>query len=320
MTVRIKGMELPVDIKAEIEDYPWKRPTWKGDRLIACSPFRDERHPSFAVNLENGTFIDSGNDNEEWRKGNFVKLLSWLRGESYEESEEYLISLYSPQFGDLDKLELPNIDDWLGEERNKKIFDRSELKPFLYKHPYLERRGIPFNIQRAFDIGYDPTTKSIVIPWHDWKGNIVSWKHRHVHNKIFWYVKGGQPIRNHLYGIHWVCRKKAESVWIVEAEIDALTLWSKGIPAIAIGTSYLSKEKRELILKTGIKELVVATDNDKDGRKAKRSIVKGLGGFVNLKEVDWESLDEYFKDVNDARDKIKELVVKDIDVFNWGEQ
>jgi hypothetical protein len=315
MTVRIRGMELPVDIKAEIEDFDWKQPNWKGDRLIACSPFRDEKHPSFAVNLENGTFIDSGNDDEEWRKGNFVKLLSWFRRESYEETEEYLISLYSPQFGDLDKLELPSMEDWLEEDHNTKVFDRSELKPYLFKHSYLERRGIPFKVQRAFDVGYDPKTKSVVLVWHDMKGNIVSWKHRNVHNKLFWYVKGGQPIRNHLYGIHWVVRKGCKRVWVVESEIDALTLWAKGFPAIAIGTSYLSPAKRDLILKAGIEELVIATDNDKDGRKAKKSIVKGLAGLVHLEEVVWGN--SLFKDINEARDEIGQLNINAVNVFGW---
>ncbi|WP_042338029.1 toprim domain-containing protein [Bacillus andreraoultii] len=317
--IKVRGMDLPVNVKAELEDFPWKHSSWRGGKLIACSPFRDESRPSFAVNLETGVYIDSGLDDEDWRKGNFVKLLSWLRNEPYEDTEEYLIDLYSPQFGDLDKLELPNIDDWIAEDRNRKIFDKSELKPYLYKHPYLERRGIPFKVQRAFDVGYDPETKSVVIPWHDWKGNVVSWKHRHVHSKVFWYVKGGQPIRNHLYGIHWVVRKNKKRVWIVEAEIDALTLWSKGIAAVAIGSSYLSEAKRDLILKTGIEEIVIATDNDKDGRKAKRSIIKRLSGFVDLQEIIWDGFERYYKDINEARNELDNVTIKDVDLFGWNE-
>lgn len=311
--IRVRGLELPVDVKAEIEEYDWHRPNWKGDRLIACSPFREESTPSFAVNFENGTWIDSGGDGE-WRKGNFVKLLSFLRSESYEETEDYLISLYSPQFGDLDKLEL-NVDGWIEAEQENKIFTKEELKPYLFKHPYLERRGIPFNVQRAFEVGYDPQTKSVVLVWHDMKGNVVSWKHRSVHSKLFWYVKGGQMIRNHLYGIHWVVRKGVKNVWVVESEIDALTLWAKGIPAVAIGTSYLSDAKRDLILKAGIESVVIATDNDKQGEKAKRSIIDGLGGLIHLEEIVWEGLT--YKDVNEAREVVEELNKKEIEVFGW---
>lgn len=285
--------------------------------MIACSPFRHERRPSFSVNLDTGLYIDFGMDDEFWGKGNFIKLLAWLRNESFEETEEYLISTYSPQFGDVDRLQLPDISDWLDTDRNNAVFDRSDLKPFLYKHPYLERRGIPFIVQRAFDVGYDPSTKSVVLVWHDKDGNIVSWKHRHVHSKNFWYVRGGQPIRNHLYGIHWVVRKKAKKVWIVEGEIDALTLWAKGRPAVALGTSLLSDAKRDLILKTGIEQLIIATDNDKVGEKAKRTIVKSLAGLIDLYEVDWNSLDDYCKDINDARDKLEDLKIKPVDHFDW---
>lgn len=317
--IRVRGMELPVDIRAELEQYDWKRPKWKEDRLIACSPFRDESNPSFAVNLENGTFIDSGLDDEEWRKGNFVKLLSWLRNEPYEDTEDYLIMLYSPQYGDIDKLELPSAESWINPDRNRRIFDRDELKPFAYRHPYLERRGIPFNVQRAFDVGYDPETKSVVIPWHDMKGKIVSWKHRSIRSKVFWYVKGGQPIAAHLYGIHWVVKRGFKKVWIVEGEIDALTLWSQGIPAVALGNSYLSKQKRDLLLKAGVESVVIATDNDKQGRKAAKSIIKGLAGNTLIQKIDWNSLDKYYNDVNDARDVIKKVKFIDLDLWKWDE-
>ncbi|GEK57139.1 hypothetical protein CHL76_02290 [Marinococcus halophilus] len=314
--VIIKDKELPVNVSAEIEDYEWERPNWKENRLIACSPFRDEKHPSFAVNLENGTFIDSGNDDSEWQKGNFVKLLSFIRNETYEETEEYLLAMYSPDYGEVENFKL-DFDDWHTEEENNHVFDKDDLKPYLYKHPYLERRGIPFNVQRAFDVGYDPNTKSIVLVWHDLNGNIVSWKHRHVHNKQFWYVKGGQPIRNHLYGIHWVVRRKKDTVWIVESEIDALTLWSNGIAAVAIGTSFMTTAKRNLLLKADIKKLVIATDNDKQGRKARHSIVDQLAGLIELEEVDWTGVPDGITDINEARNEINNMETHGINVFDW---
>lgn len=311
--IRVKELELPIDVKAEIEEFDWHKPNWKGDRLIACSPFREESTPSFAVNFENGTWIDSGGDGE-FRKGNFVKLYSFLHGMTYEEAEDALIASYSPNFGEIDRLEL-SFEDWEIEKESKVIFDRSELKPYLFKHPYLERRGIPFNVQRAFDVGYHPETKSVVLVWHDMNGNIVNWKHRNVHNKLFWYKKGGQPIRNHLYGIHWVVRKAARTVWVVESEIDALTLWSQGKAAVAIGTSYLSNEKRDLLLKAGVEKIVIATDNDNQGEKAKRSIIAKLGGRIVLGEVVWDECP--FKDINEARDVIEQLKIREVDVLAW---
>lgn len=315
MTITVRGLELPVDIKAEIEHYEWEQPKWTAGRLIACSPFRDERNPSFAVNLENGTFIDSGGDGE-WRKGNFVKLLSFINSEPYEDTETRLISLYSPQYAELEELKLPDVSNWVSEEESKKTFDSADLKPYAYKHPYLERRGIPFNVQRAFDVGYDPETESVVIPWHNRKGEIVSWKHRKVNSKKFWYVKGGQPIRNHLYGIHWVTKRGFTEVWIVESEIDALTLWSKGIPAVAIGGSVLNNAKRDILLRSGIETIVIATDNDKDGRKGRRIIIEQMTGLVNLREMSWEGVNA--KDINDIRDIVETVTILEVNVLgDW---
>lgn len=111
--IKVRGNYIPVGIKSEIEEYDWERPLWRDDRLIALSLFRNENFTFFAINLENDTFTDSAMDDEEWRKGNFIKLLSWLRSESYEETEDYLLSMYSPEFDDLESLELPSMEDWL---------------------------------------------------------------------------------------------------------------------------------------------------------------------------------------------------------------
>lgn len=315
MTINVRGLELPVDIKAEIEHFEWGQPKWSSNRLIACSPFRDERNPSFAVNLENGTFIDSGGDGE-WRKGNFVKLLSFINSESYEETESRLISLYSPQYAELDELKLPDISEWVYEGKAPKTFNKSELEPYAFRHPYLENRGIPANVQRAFDIGFEPETNSVVIPWHNAQGEIVSWKHRRVNSKVFWYVKGGQPIRNHLYGIHWVVKRGFKEVWIVESEIDALTLWSKGIPAVAIGTTVLNNAKKDVLLKAGIQSVVIATDNDDGGRKGRRVIIEKLSGLVNLREIVWDGI--YEKDINEIRNDVDRLQIRDINPFgSW---
>lgn len=309
MSIKVRGLELPVDVKAEIESYDWEQPKWTDSRLIACSPFRNERNPSFAVNLENGTFIDSGGDGD-LRKGNFVKLLSFINSESYEDTETRLISLYSPQYAELDKLKLPDVTDWIKEDTSRKTFGRDELEPFAFHHSYLENRGIPFNVQRAFDVGYDPKTESVVIPWHNRTGEIVTWKHRKVNSKDFWYAKGGQAVRNHLYGIHWVVRRGFTEVWIVESEIDALTLWSQGKPAVAIGTTVLNTAKRDVLLRAGIESVIIATDNDEGGRKGRRIIIEQLSGLVRVREMSWDGINE--KDINDIRDRLDDVCIKDV--------
>lgn len=129
-------------------------------------------------------------------------------------------------------------------------------------------------------------TCAIVIPWFDYKGRLVNYKFRSVEDKRFWYAKHGQRIGNHLYGLHLVYKlDRREKVFIVESEIDALTLWQNGMAALALGGANLSKEQRRLILQAGIKNLVIATDNDKAGELVKRSIVEQLAGYIGLYEI-----------------------------------
>nr|MDF9458006.1 hypothetical protein [Bacillus pumilus] len=50
--ITINGVAVDVDIREELEQYEWDRPTWHADRLTAASPFRDDRTPSFYVYYE----------------------------------------------------------------------------------------------------------------------------------------------------------------------------------------------------------------------------------------------------------------------------
>lgn len=309
MGVRIRGRELQVDIEAELRQYNWYRAKWLADKLIACSPFRDEKTPSFACSLEEGIWVDSGSLSDDWKKGNFPKLLAFLRNESYEEAEEYLIETYAPENWDVETLKI-NMKLELGK-KEKPFPSPDLLKPFAYVHPYLNNRGLTDKTQAAVQIGYDPATRSVVIPWFDYKGRLISWKHRSVQDKRFWYYAEGQRIKNHLYGLNLVYRlKRFEEVFIVESEIDALTLWQNGRAAVAMGGASLTKEQKKLILQAGIKRLVLATDNDGAGQKAKESIIQKLAGYVELAELQFPA---GRKDINDFTEaELKNLNVKPV--------
>ena len=88
--MRIQGKELNIDVFGELEPYleQFKDYRIRGDKLQSCSPFRYEKHPSFAVNLENGLWIDSGSPTEDNYKGNLVSLLAVLSGSNYHDMEQ----------------------------------------------------------------------------------------------------------------------------------------------------------------------------------------------------------------------------------------
>lgn len=310
--MNVRGHQIEPDIAAEVSAFEWSRMKMTGTRLIACSPFRDEKTPSFAVNLDNGTWIDSGGDGH-WRKGNFVQLLAYFRNETYEEAEDYLLSLYSPLYGDLESLNLSmNLTTGTTAPR---IFTEDDLKPYLFRHPYLEGRGIGDKVQRAFRIGYDKASQAIAVPWFDRRGQIVNFKFRSVKNKIFWYASGGQKIGNHIYGIQFVYRLGSKRVAIVESETDALYLWQFGIAAVALGGSNLSAKQRKLLIQSPAETFVLATDNDKQGAKAKRSLIAGLSGFKDLEDA---SFPYDKKDVNELTpDEVKSVFESTTDAVSF---
>jgi len=290
----IRNIELDIDYLDELEMFDvWSNHRVRENKFQACSPFRTEKHPSFACNLENGLWIDSGASNEEWRKGNFLKLLSWLREETWEETEDYLLDKYSPLNVDVETLTL-NLNLVL-EEEPPIIFSHKDLKNIFQITKYLRGRGVTDRIQQLMNVGYDKKSEAVVLPWHDKDGNILNKKYRSTKEKYFWYAKG-QPIKNHLYGLYLVKILKKEKVYIVESEIDALYLWSLGFPAIALGRAGISQIQRELILNSCITTLVIATDNDRAGSRAGLEIIRELNGYIDIQCINFPN---NVKDVND---------------------
>jgi 5S rRNA maturation endonuclease (ribonuclease M5) len=298
--IRLRDRDLDVDVLGELWKYDWTDGKIRGEKFLACSPFRSERHPSFAVRLDTGVWIDSGADDETWKKGNFVRLLSWLRNETYEETEEYLLSEYGPvMFTDADALRL-DLGLTLGDGERPPL-DLGVLERYRYRHKYLtEQRGIDDRTLRAFRVGYDPASRAVTFPWLGRSGELVNIKFRSVRDKRFWYYAGGLPIRDHVYGLYMLHRvqdrARARRVFIVESEIDALTLWMNGFAALALGGANMSAKQRDLLLQSPAEEFVIATDNDMAGKRIAGSIIRQLNGYLPLKEL---RLPDQVKDVND---------------------
>lgn len=292
----IRQYEVDVDFEKELREFEWGRPSWKENKLICCSPFRNESHPSFAVTYDKGgIFIDSGGEGE-WRSGGFVKLLSWLRNETREETEEYLLEKYFILgFVQIDELEL-TFDGWEVKKKENEIIPLNVLDKFKFTHSYLEKkRGIEEVYQRALKIGYDPEKKAVSFPIFDKKGTLVNIKFRSIKSKIFWY-HNNNPVRDHLYLLDLVIKKGIKRVFLVESEIDAITLFKHGFPAVAVMGGSLTKKQKRLLIDAGIEELVLATDNDKQGRRLAKSIHGQLGGLMVIEQM-W--FPEIYKDVND---------------------
>lgn len=308
-------MELEIDVRAELEQFEWERATWTHDRLIAVSPFRYDRTPSFYVYIADtatatvGYWGDPGATDPEWSRGGIVKLLAFLRNETPAETIEYLRDKYGSET-DANPDGLPQLKP-LKLEAERKIYrplDSAILDRYKWRHSYLGERSISEPVQRLMRIGFDRERNAVVIPWFNPDGSVGAIKYRRVDTKVFWYERRGRPIREMLYGIDVVYARRLRKVALVEAEVDAMTLMSAGIPAIATGgaTSW-NAGKRDMIARSPIDEVVLYRDIDPAGRAWRNRVVSDLRGVVRLKCA---IVPSYVKDVNECMQKVGLNAVK----------
>src|SRR5690625_1326184 len=297
MTIlNIRNRSVQVDIEAELSEYPFDNARWGADKLIASSPFRTDTHASFFVNLEGeyaGTWADSGAINEEYSRGNFVKLISLLNDISYEEASEYLIEKYGvlhelKSDGEPIRLRAPSLRPKTTKER---LLSADTITQAI--SPYLLSRGITEDVQRLYGVGYGDTRAGYTaIPWYTAQGRLANVKYRSTSDKRFFYEKGATPVKRLVYGIDLA----EETSVLVEGEIDAMSWRVAGYSAVAIGGAHLSREQAEIIKRSKIKRLYLGGDNDEQGARLNRQVERLLLGYIELYRIDYGE----HKDANEA--------------------
>ena len=286
-----------IDYLAELEPFmdQFENSRIRGNKLQSCSPFRYEKRPSFAVNLENGTWIDSGASTDSYHKGNFISLLAYLRQEEYLDTEEYLLRAYNVMLEEVDQLKLSM--NLVYEPVVEVTHDWFKDYPHLqFRHPYLARRGITSEVQRLFCIGYDKEHEAIAMPWFNKDKRVINVKYRSIRYKQFFYEQDGQLTRNYVYGLPQCKALGYKDVDIVESEIDCMYLWSNGIPAVAMGHAGINKNQIQLLLNAGIETVTFASDNDEAGERFRVEMRKKLPKLFTCYELE---IPYMYKDVND---------------------
>lgn len=293
----IGNTRLAVDIVDELHPYfsEGYKVRWTEDKLSSPSPFRSDKSPSFFVNLVHlpdkevaGTFIDSGaSEGDYYRSGRLEKLLAYLRNETEEETVQYLREKYGVK--SYDKLSL-----------NIELKVKKDWKPLLFQgdyfaYDYLGHRGISKEVIKnagVMDVG-----DKIVFHWYSPQGVIEAIKYRYKDNKSFYYEKGGKRLNEKLYNLQRVYEKTFTSLWICEGETDALSVETidPNSVGIAIGGASFSDKQRDLVIRAGIKRVVIATDSDKQGDMVAEVIETKLGDLVEIYRTDLSNC----KDVNE---------------------
>ena len=168
-----------------------------------------------------------------------------------------------------------------GTDNDNRVFvSEKELDRYRYYHPYWKKRGIVSeDIIERFDLGYDSATHCITMPVRDYNGKVIFVARRSVKTKFFNYP---DSVHKPLYGLYEILQSmeqlkitRVERIFVCESMIDALLLWQSGYYAVAMN-GLGSASQIEDLKKLPTRNIVLCTDNDEAGEKARKVLRDAL--------------------------------------------
>ena len=196
----------------------------------------------------------------------------------------------------------------------------SQAKKRIKETRYLEARGISEEIANKFNIGFMPDFRHPKAS-EDVRKNpyliIPTSKHSYVmrdtqevdHAKPKEFIKDRyfKVGRSRIFNLKALYEEKP--CFIVEGEIDALSIYEAGAQAIALGSTTTVKNLLDILKeKKPTRELLIALDNDDAGKKATKELINGLQK-LNIKYYETDIYKDY-KDANEALVKERTEFIK----------
>lgn len=271
-------------VKSELTNGKLKKIEKKAGQIVISCPYHDEKIPSCYVNDDGIWHCFSCNESGK---------LSKLIGQCFDADERYgkqwLLDNY---VGDvIVEEEKKFLDDDLFDDKKEKFLDESILDNYEEWHPYLDKRHLKKDICKLFKVRYDAEKEMIVFPVWNEHNKLYMLTRRSVNDKTFHidYNKE-KPV----YLLNYIIRKGITEVTVCESQINCLTCYGFGYPAIALfgtGTDYQYK----ILNRSGIRFYHLAFDGDEAGRKATKKFIDNIksDAFIDVIMIPEK------KDVND---------------------
>lgn len=222
-------------------------------------------------------------------------LIGYCLGGDDETGKEWLLENFGENILDrstyIEPLEL-----YSNKNLEKEYLDESILNKYNYIHTYILNRKISEKVCIRFKIGYDIENDMITFPIWDYSGGLLGINKRSVKGKRYDLAKG---IRKAVYLLNFIKEDFYSNinypfVAICESQINALTCWTHGIPAVALmGTG--SKEQYEILKKSNIKNFVLLFDGDIAGRHGAQRFINNMNSNIFITDIIMPD----GKDVND---------------------
>lgn len=185
------------------------------------------------------------------------------------------------------------------ESATVEYVSEEELESYRYVHDYMYFRKLTDKVIEYFDVGYDQATNSLTFPVKDLTGRALFVQRRAIAAKSFLNEK--TPKGKVVYGLHEVYANLEwiEEVFIVESIIDALTLWTYRIPAVATLGVMPTAIQIELIKACPVRTWIVAYDNPKEDQAGADGYLRLKNALERHKMLKYMEYPEGIKDPND---------------------
>jgi len=223
-------------------------------------------------------------------KGSLAKLVGKCYNRDTRWGEQWLIENFSSTF-----VEQKEYLEEITLEKKDTSIDESVLETFEYDNKealeyLINKRHLNKDIVDLFQVGYDPDTTAVTFPCRDEHGKLVGIFKRNIYTKFFTIPQiDPKPV----YLLDYVIRNGYDKVYVVESQINALTLWGWGFPAVALfGTG--SNYQYKVLQKSGIRQYILAFDGDLAGSVGANRFVNNVFDALITKVVLPQG-----KDVND---------------------
>lgn len=236
-----------------------------------------DRNPSASINLDKlvfSCFVCGG--------GTLTWWIATCRGETVTKARGWLSSASGMDGTNLRGL-LDYFDAIYHPDNRKTVipsYSTRVLAPWRFIHPYMtERRHIPVETLKKFNVGYDPDRERIVIP-HFWKNKLVGWQSRRLANdKTPKYLSSPDfPKRETIYNL------QAGPVVVVESPMSVLAR-AAAYPSIE-ATFGASVTSNQIQILAHHPKVTLFFDNDEAGWNATAKVAEALMAYTDVRVVE----------------------------------
>ena len=229
---------------------------------------------------------------------NIVKFVADCLEISYRKAIDWLLSFVEYEIAE----EVRDVEFNFDDDKKSNLYSSlpiitvEDLKKYDYIHEYMFKRKLTPDIIEKFEVGYYPEEDCLTFPVYV-DGRCLFVAKRKIKYKRFELPENLNP--KPIYALDYIDPNK--DVYVCESIINALTLWSYGLQAIALfGTG--SDYQIDLLNKTNIRKFILCLDPDIAGKKGTYRLIKGLKNKIvtykvyknNTKDINDLSKDEFF--------------------------